>query len=101
MSWRALALTLLLCVSAPAETELGWRKSFAGIVVALGEGQLELRTAGGERLVFDIVEQTEAVPSEMAVRVGCRVEIVATGRRLLRVEVIPLSDWLRDGELDD
>lgn len=49
----------------------------------------------GQRVRFQIVAETEAVPSESAVRVGSYVEIIATQRRLLRVEVFPFSEWIR------
>jgi hypothetical protein len=78
-----------------APVELGWRKTFSGTVTALGDGRLELELVDSRRIVFDIVAGTEAVPSELAVRVGSKVDIVATQRRLIRVQVVPFSEWLQ------
>lgn len=92
-----LGLLLALCQGVqaqPAELELGWRKTFVGTVTFLGEGKLELELPDARRLAFDIVAETEAIPSEMAVRVGSPVEVLATQSRLLRVKVIPFSEWL-------
>lgn len=79
----------------PAPPELGWRKSFLGTVTFLEQGRLELLQPDGQRLVFDIVAETEAIPSQMAIRVGSKVEVLATQRRLLQVQAIPYSEWLR------
>lgn len=79
-----------------APQALGWRKNFSGTVTALGDGHLTLQPDKSEEpIVFDIVYQTEAVPSESAVKVGSKVRVVATERKLIRVEVVPYGEWLK------
>ncbi len=105
MRFISLVLSLILAsvfidpvCAAPdsASVELGWRKNFSGAVTALGKGHITLQLDNSEKsLVFDIVLQTEAVPSESAVKVGSKVRIVATDRKLIRVEVVPYGEWLK------
>lgn len=98
---RILIILLLLLFSptamaqadSPSKLE---QTNVSGTVTALGDGHLVLRPDNSERqVVFDITIQTEAIPSESAVRVGSKVKILATHHKLIRVEVVPYAKWLK------